>query len=202
MREITHKNIIITSNQACAICTVLWILSHLAQWHNVLAFRTSKTSGTSRKHSWKHKHFRDDPLACWHTSGMMVHCWYSRLTYSTGKLMMIHYSLNLQTQMAHTDDVVSLQDAWWWCICWCRWCIFWVRTGSKPVHTQKLAHPHKLKINPNFEIWTHLNNLANFVNNFDNFVSFYDWTFSWHLSRTSMCNIWEPIRVKNCKNPT
>ena len=31
---------------------------------------------------------------------------------------------------------------------------------------RKLAQPHKLKINPNFQIWT------NFVN-LDNFVSFY-----------------------------
>ena len=29
-----------------------------------------ETAGTSRKHPGKHKHFRDDPLACWQTSGM------------------------------------------------------------------------------------------------------------------------------------
>ena len=28
---------------------------------------------------------------------------------------------------------------------------------------RKLAQPHKLKINPNFEIWTNLDNLGNFV---------------------------------------
>ena len=36
---------------------------------------------------------------------------------------------------------------------------------------RKLAQPHKPKINPNFEIWTTLDNL-------DNFVSFYDRAFS------------------------
>ena len=28
---------------------------------------------------------------------------------------------------------------------------------------RKLAQPHKLKINPNFQIWTNLDNLDNFV---------------------------------------
>ena len=57
----------------------------------------------------KHRHFRDDPLACWHTSGMLA-CWHSRQTHGTGKLMMTHHSPILETLMAHTDDVVSLQD--------------------------------------------------------------------------------------------
>ena len=65
------KTIQISSFQAknYTISTVLWILSHLAQWHNVLAFRTSGTSG-------KLRHFWNDPLACWHTSGMLA-CWHT-----------------------------------------------------------------------------------------------------------------------------
>ena len=46
---------------------------------------------------------------------------------------------------------------------------------------RKLAQPHKPNINPNFEIWTLLNNLEVILNNFenfDNFVSFYNRAFS------------------------
>ena len=76
--------IIIISSKNYAISTVLWVLSHLAQWHNVLAFRTSRTSRNLREHPGKLRHFRDDPLACWHTSGMLAHWhthWHSRQTH-------------------------------------------------------------------------------------------------------------------------
>ena len=46
-------------------------------------------------------------------------------------------ALSLWRLMGHTDDVVGLQDGWWWCIWWWSWCHFWVRAGRKPVHTQK-----------------------------------------------------------------
>ena len=136
---------------------VLWVLSHLAQWHNVFAFRTSRTSGTSRKRPGKHKHFRDDhdPLACWHISHTMAWCWHSRQTHGTGKPMMIHRTLTLETLHWHTQmmwSVYRMMDDGVYGRC--RWCLFWVRGSRKPVHTQKLAQPHKLKINPNFEIWT------------------------------------------------
>ena len=42
----------------------------------------------------KLRHFRDDPLACWHTSGMLAH-WNSRQTHGTGSLIMTHRPLNL-----------------------------------------------------------------------------------------------------------
>ena len=85
MRGLNNANIIISSKNY-AISTVLCILSHLAQWH-VLAFRTSGTFWDLREPQGcpgKLSHFRDDPLACWHTSGMLVcwhTCWHSRQTH-------------------------------------------------------------------------------------------------------------------------
>ena len=91
-----------------SISTVLWVLSHLAQWHNVLAFKTSRSAGTSRKYLEKHKHFRDDPLACWYTSGMagmlaqLKDPWHRQTNDNTP------LSQSGKTLLAHTDDVVSL----------------------------------------------------------------------------------------------
>ena len=185
MRE---KNTLKSSLQTIwAISTVLWILSHLAQWHNVLTFRTSRTAGTSRKHPGKHKHFKDDPLACWHTSGMA-----GTLAQYTDPW---HRQTNDDTQLSHSVEDSDGTHRW------CGW--FMVDDGvygddlddiseSEQAENQsklrKLTQPHKLKINPNFEIWT---NLEQFWNNLENFVSFYDRAFSWHLGGTSMCNIWE-----------
>ena len=73
--RLNNTNIIISSINY-AISRVLLVLSHLAQWHNVLAFRTSGTIWDLRdlrEHPGKLRHFRDDPLACWHTSGMLAY---------------------------------------------------------------------------------------------------------------------------------
>ena len=77
--------------------------------------------------------------------------------------MMAHHSLNLEeTLIAHTDDVVSLQDDYDG--------VYGdevdvISESDQAVNQstlRKLAQPHKLKINPNFEIWTNLDNLDNF----------------------------------------
>ena len=113
-----RENIQISSLQGKTMCisTVLWVLSHLAQWHNVLAFRTSRTSGTSRKCPGKHRHFRDDPLAC---TGTLLACWHSRQTHGTGKLMMTHHSpiwrLWWHTQMMWSVYWMVMHGCRWWC---------------------------------------------------------------------------------------
>ena len=79
-----NANIIISSKNY-AISTVLQVLGHLAQWHNVLAFRTSGTFWDLREpqgHPGKLRYFRDDPLACWHTSAMLT-CWHTCLAQQT-----------------------------------------------------------------------------------------------------------------------
>ena len=86
----------------------------------------------------------------WH-AGTLLACWHSRQIHGTGKLMMTHHSLNLETLIG-THRWCGQFTGWWLCGCWCRWCLFWVRAGRKPVHTQKPAQPHKLKINSNFEL--------------------------------------------------
>ena len=51
-------------------------------------------------------------MTLWHAGTLLAWLahWHSRQTHGTGKPMMTHCSLNLETLMAHTDDVVSLQD--------------------------------------------------------------------------------------------
>ena len=112
--RLNNANIIISSKNY-AISTVLWVLSHLAQWHNVLAFRTSGTSGNLREpqeHAGKFSHFRDDPLACWHTSGMLAHwhtCWHSRQTHGiqTNDEHTASHSGRLQTPDSYGQFMVS-----------------------------------------------------------------------------------------------
>ena len=129
-------------------------------------------------------------MTIWHAGTLLAWLayWHSRQTHGTGQPMMTYHSLNLGRLCWHTqDDVVGL----------------WVEDGihgdevdviseSEQAGNQstlrKPAQPHKPKINPNFEIWT---NLEQFWDNFENFMSFYDRAFSWHLGGTSMCNIWE-----------
>ena len=104
-----HTKIIIT-NKSYTISTVLQVLSHLAQWHNILAFRTSRTAGTSRKHPGKHRHFW---MTLWHAGTPLAHlaCWHNRQIHGTGKPMMTHHSLNLGRLCWHTQMMSSgLQD--------------------------------------------------------------------------------------------
>ena len=71
----------------------MWVLSHLAQWHNVLAFRTSGTLWDL----WEAQTLLGWPsgmlahsgmLACWHT------CWHSRQTHGI-QTNDDHHPLNL-----------------------------------------------------------------------------------------------------------
>ena len=64
--RLNNANIIISSKNY-AISTVLWVLSHLAQWHNVLAFRTSGTLWDL----WEAQ-----TLLGW-PSGMLAHSWHA-----------------------------------------------------------------------------------------------------------------------------
>ena len=130
--------------------TMTWASGHLGLLENVQG-----SSDTSEMTLWH----VDTLLACWHAGTVdrpmaQANQWWSPLSQS------------VDSDGTHRCGWFT---GWWWCGCWCRWCLFWVRAGSKPVHTQKLAQPHKPKINPNFEIWNNFKNL----DNLDNFVSFY-----------------------------
>ena len=133
-----------------AISTVLWCLSHLAQWHNVLAFRTSRTSG---KHPGKHRHFR---MTLWHAGTLLawLACWHSRQTHGTGT----HHSLNLETLLAHTRwcgwfMVDEDGDVWWSDVDLVVDPFSESEQAINQSTLRKLAQPHKPKeIDPNLEI--------------------------------------------------
>ena len=105
-------------------------------------------------------------MTLWHAGTLLIWlvCWHSRQTHGTGNQWW-HTTLNLGRLCWHTqDDVVSL---WWWCVCWFNVdVVIDVFSESEQAGNQstlrKLAQPHKPKINPNFEIWTILDNFENF----------------------------------------
>ena len=102
-------------------------------------------------------------MTLWHAGTLLAQLahWHSRQTHGAGNQWW-HTALSIWEDSVGTHRMVwsVYRWWWWWCGCWCWWwCFFWVRAGSKPVHTQKPAQSHKPKINPNFEIWTILDNL-------------------------------------------
>ena len=114
-RERLNNTNIIISSKNCAISSVLWVLSQRAQWHNVLAFRTSGTSRNVQGSS------DTSGMTLWHT-GTLVACWHtcqhSRQTHDIGRLMMICTDLPIwQTQTHRQMWSVSQFHRF----IWCRW---------------------------------------------------------------------------------
>ena len=126
--------------------TVLWnLICHLAQWH-VKAFRTSGTSVIIQGSSVTSR------MTLWHAGILLAHlaCWHCRQTHGTGRLMMIHHSLNLED----SDDTDR------WCGQFTEWLKMLMYGDSMLIHflsqsrqwtsphSEKLAQPHKPKNKP------------------------------------------------------
>ena len=113
----------------------------------VTAIWTSRTSGTSRK--CPGKHWDTSRMTLWHAGTLLAHGWHAAGTVDR-PMAQAHYwwrthsSLTLGRLCWHTnrmmwsvykidgDGVCMVIQCWSSC-----WSIFWVRSGSKPVHTQK-----------------------------------------------------------------
>ena len=129
-----NANIIISSKNY-AISTVLWILSHLAQWHSGTMSWPSGHLGTSGNlrdiqgssvTSGKTLWHAGTLLACWHT------CCHSRQTHGI-QTNDEHHPLNLVDFRLQAAIVVGLwfQGLWWHLYIWGK--------------AQKLPQPQKLK---------------------------------------------------------
>ena len=74
--RLNNTNIIISSKNY-TISTVLWVLSHLAQWHNVLVFRTSRTSRNFREPQGMSREAQtSSEMTLWH-AGTLLACWHT-----------------------------------------------------------------------------------------------------------------------------
>ena len=102
-----------------AIRTVLWVLSHLAQWHTMswpsghlgppgISGNVQGNSDTSGMTLWH----TGTLLACWHT------CWYSWQTHGTGRLMMVHTDPSIWKTSDSQADVVRQFHSLYGFKCW------------------------------------------------------------------------------------